>query len=68
MLQFLLVIVGGPVFNKKSEVIGVVYAISGEGETLGLVIPINDVKPHLDTNLNIEVAKQWDNFVQVGLE
>lgn len=59
---------GGPVFNKKAEVIGVVHATWGEGETLGLVIPINDVKPHLDTNLNIEVAKQWDNFVPVGLE
>ncbi len=45
---------GGPLINKRGEVIGVVSARVGDGPTLGLALPINYVRRALQNNTSIK--------------
>ena len=45
---------GGPLINKRGEVIGVVTARVGDGPTLGLALPINYVRRALQYNTSIK--------------
>lgn len=45
---------GGPLINKRGEVIGVVTAHIDNGPTLGLALPINYVRKALQSNMSIK--------------
>jgi S1-C subfamily serine protease len=45
---------GGPLINRRGEVIGVVTARVGDGPTLGLALPINYVRRALQYNTSIK--------------
>ena len=45
---------GGPLINKRGEVIGVITARVGDGPTLGLALPINYVRRALQNNTSIK--------------
>lgn len=48
---------GGALLNYKAEVIGITTAYYEGGQNLNLAIPINDLKPYLNTNLNITLSE-----------
>ena len=48
---------GGPVVNKKNQVIGIATV---EGRSINLALPINFIKPFLDTKIRISL----DNLVE----
>lgn len=43
---------GGPLVNMNGEVIGINTAVAGNAENIGFAIPINDVKPQIESILN----------------
>ena len=43
---------GGPLVNMSGEVIGINTAVAGDAENIGFSIPINDVKPQIESILN----------------
>ncbi len=47
---------GGVLLNYKGEVIGITCAYFVDGQNLNLAIPINDLKPMINTNLNIALS------------
>ena len=51
---------GGPVFNTKGQVVGIITSFAKEGQNLNLVVPINLVKPLLKGRLValVEIAKE----------
>ncbi|SMB83509.1 MORN repeat-containing protein [Desulfonispora thiosulfatigenes DSM 11270] len=46
---------GGALINNRGEVIGITSAFFSTGQNINLAIPINDIKPFLKNNLNIEL-------------
>jgi LysM repeat protein len=48
---------GGPLFNLKGEVIGVVTASLLKGQSLNFAVPINEVKPKLARFMDIPEPK-----------
>ena len=40
---------GGPLINLNGEVVGINTAIDAQGQSVGFAIPINDVKPQIQT-------------------
>jgi serine protease Do len=42
---------GGPLVNMSGEVIGINTAVAGDAENIGFSIPINDVKPQIESIL-----------------
>jgi len=54
---------GGALFNMYGEVIGITYAglASFGGENLNFAIPINDVKPYIDSDTYLTIQQFYEN-------
>ncbi len=48
---------GGVLLNYKGEVIGITCAYYSGGQNLNLAIPINDLKPFINTNINKSLSE-----------
>lgn len=48
---------GGALLNYNSEVVGVTSCTITDGQNINLAIPINEVKPFLNSNLNISLLE-----------